>query len=168
MESTTQQLEVRPKQGRSRLGTLIFIGAVLAVFSALNRPAPALEGWGTDFDAAVAESAATDRPVLVAFSMERCGPCAAMATSVLPSEEVRATLGSFVPVYIDVDVQREVANRYSVRATPSFAVMDKEGRVLAQCSGYQPVEEFVAFLDRAASQAEGAIAGSARSSPIAP
>ena len=119
----------------------------------------ATENWLTDFDAAADRSRGEARPMLVAFYMEDCGHCRAMDSGVLGEAgvdrlrawmaEVSGAIADFVPVRIDVDKHPELANRYRVYGTPTFAVVDSEGHLLSRCEGYQPASAFVSFLKRA-------------------
>ena len=151
METEKVQIDLAPPRKPSRLGPLLLVAGAVALFSILNRPTDGLEGWSTDFEAARQEAALTNRPLLVAFSMYQCGPCAAMDTTVLPSESVQAALKDFVPVYLDVDKNMDIARTFGVFSTPTYTVVDGQGQVMARSSGYQSAEEFVASLGRALS-----------------
>ena len=122
---------------------------LVALLFWLTRPAAPPAGWGDDYVAAVTEASSSDKHVLVAFYMRGCPPCHAMDRAVLPSKAVRAALVDYVPIRLDVDVERELANRFDVLATPTFAVIDGQGRLVARTEGYQPTDEFVRFLHRA-------------------
>ena len=134
--------------GRNRWGPALLLAGMAALYFVTTRPAPIPEGWGTDYGAAFAEAAAEDRKVLIAFYMQRCPPCTAMDRMVLSTSAVKSALAAYIPVRVDVDEQRELANRFEVLATPTYAVVDAEGGVLARCEGYQPVETFIKFLTR--------------------
>ena len=126
---------------------LLLVGlGVLYLFS--NRPAPLLEGWKSDFGEALSEAAASNRHVLIAFSMPGCPPCVAMERTVLGTRAVRAALSDFVPARVDITGQPELANRFGVFATPTYAIVDFTGRLLAKSEGQQSIDEFLRFLSR--------------------
>ena len=127
-------------------GPALLIVCVLAFYYVMTRPPPIPEGWGTDFDAAMAEAAATDKRLVVAFSMHGCAPCVAMDRSVLPDKRVREALEAFIPVRVEIDSQMDVAARFGIFGAPTYAVIDAAGSVLAGCEGYQPVDQFIKFL----------------------
>ena len=54
-----------------------------------------------------------------------------------------------MPVRVDLDRQLAIARRFNVYAGPTYAVITADGTVLSQCMGFQPVEQFLAFLDQA-------------------
>jgi thioredoxin-related protein len=131
---------------RFRWGPALLVICVLAFYYVMTRPPPIPEGWGTDFDAAMAEAAATDKRLVVAFSMHGCAPCVAMDRSVLPDKRVREALEAYIPVRVEIDRQMDVAARFGIFGAPTYAVIDAMGSVLAGCEGYQPVDQFIKFL----------------------
>lgn len=82
-----------------------------------------------DFDAEVLKS---DKPVLVDFFAEWCGPCKAMAPAL---EQVADALKDSVKVVkVDVDQSPGIAQQYNVRAMPTLMVFSG-GQVAAQHVG---------------------------------
>ena len=128
---------------------IALLAGVFGLYLLSIRPAVPPEGWATDFDQAVIEAKETGKNLLVAFNLHGCPPCAMMDRQVLPEPRVRAAIASFVPVRVDLDRQPQIARRFNVYAGPTYAVMTADGTVLSQCMGFQPVEQFLAFLDQA-------------------
>ncbi len=82
-----------------------------------------------DFEAVVLNS---DKPVLVDFFAEWCGPCKAMAPAL---DQVAEALKDKVKVVkVDVDQSPGIAQQYNVRAMPTLLVFDG-GKVAAQHVG---------------------------------
>jgi thiol:disulfide interchange protein len=100
--------------------------------TAAEAPASAI-AWRTGFDAALAESAQTGKPVLVDFTASWCPPCKVMKHEVWPDAEVaNAVNGAYVPLLVDVDEPQnaEVAQKYGIRGIPTILVLDAKGDVL--------------------------------------
>ena len=82
-----------------------------------------------DFEEVVLKS---DKPVLVDFFAEWCGPCKAMAPAL---DEVAAALKDSVKVVkVDVDQSPGIAQQYNVRAMPTLMIFSG-GQVAAQHVG---------------------------------
>jgi thioredoxin-related protein len=136
-----------PRQARGvRWGPTLLIAGALTLYFVMTRAVPLPEDWGHDYQAALAQAAASGRKVILAFDMRGCPPCTAMNRSVLTSPEVKSALRGYVPVGVDIDRAPELAARFEVYATPTYAIIDVQGRLLARREGYQPVESFVSFL----------------------
>ena len=82
-----------------------------------------------DFESVVLKS---DKPVLVDFFAEWCGPCKAMAPAL--DQVADALKDSVTVVKVDVDQSPAIAQTYNVRAMPTLMVF-KGGQVAAQHVG---------------------------------
>ncbi|WP_405607143.1 thioredoxin [Streptomyces sp. NBC_00076] len=77
----------------------------------------------------------SDKPVLVDFWAEWCGPCRMMAPMV---EEIARTYADRLRVVkVNIDEAAGVAARYDVMAVPTFAVF-VDGKLAKQISGARP------------------------------
>lgn len=83
----------------------------------------------TTFDDIVLKS---DKPVLVDFFAEWCGPCKAMAPAL---EQVAQALKDTVTVVkVDVDQSPGITQKYGIRAMPTLMLF-RDGEVAAQHVG---------------------------------
>ncbi|RZJ70526.1 thioredoxin [Flavobacterium sp.] len=84
-----------------------------------------------------------DKPVLVDFFAEWCGPCKALAPIL---KEVKDELGESVSVIkIDVDKNRALASQYQVQGVPTM-ILFRNGRQVWRQSGALPKLEILRVI----------------------
>lgn len=85
----------------------------------------------------------SDKPVLLDFYADWCGPCRMVAPLVaeIADERSDVKVGK-----INVDEQPELAAQFKVMSIPMLAVM-KNGKLVNQVVGYRPKEQIEAMLN---------------------
>jgi len=85
-----------------------------------------------------------DKPVLVDFFAEWCGPCQTMSPIL---KEVKDTLQDKVSILkIDVDKNQAIAAKFQVRGVPTF-VLYKQGKQVWRQSGMVTKKDLVAIIN---------------------
>jgi len=87
----------------------------------------------------------SDKPVLVDFSAEWCGPCK-MMTPIL--KEAKDQLGENATIIkVDVDRNREAAEKFHIQGVPTL-ILFKKGQVKWRQSGVVPANILVQVINQ--------------------
>ncbi len=85
-----------------------------------------------------------DKPVLIDFHAEWCGPCKAQSPII---KEVAGEIDGKVRVIkIDVDKNQELAMKYQIRGVPTLALF-KDGKLVWRQSGLQTKQQILKVIE---------------------
>lgn len=99
-----------------------------------------------DLELALATAKDKRKRVVVDFVTTWCGPCRVMDQLVYTAKPVVEKANEFLFVKLDGDEQKELKDKYEVKAFPTLILLDSDGKVLRKAVGYQSVKKLLEFL----------------------
>lgn len=103
--------------------------------------------WKRDLSEAIKEAKGGTRLPLLVFTRTGCeGSLRTMQETLTNEDVIEAVERDTVPVKVNIDEHRELAERFRVDWTPAFVICDEEGGALERWEGYLPPEDFIPQL----------------------
>ncbi|MCA9151579.1 MAG: DUF255 domain-containing protein [Planctomycetales bacterium] len=127
----------------------LLIAALLALSASTwsSASVAAQIAWQTDFESALQQAHAQNRPLLLHFWTPECVPCRRLEQKVFNQARVAETMGDFfVPVKINANAHPELAARYKIETVPTDVIVGPNREVLHQLCTPQDPEQYVAQL----------------------
>lgn len=125
-------------------------------FTAANAPAAAAEAkaitWHQSLPEAFAEAQQRNTLIVVDCYADWCHWCKQLDADTLSNPTVQTRLRDFTLARINTDQQPAVAQRYGVSGLPTTLVLNAQGTVVLNHSGYMSPDEYLNMLAQAKSR----------------
>jgi len=87
----------------------------------------------------------SDKPYLIDFWAEWCGPCRMVGPVV---EAISVNLGDKINVgKVDIDANPDIASKYNIQSIPSLLIF-KNGEVTSSTMGFQSQEQVTKWIEQ--------------------
>jgi hypothetical protein len=124
--------------------------------------------WEWDFREGKRKAAASNRPIFLYFNDWMDPTSARMQNEVLRTPEGRELLLDTVNIWVEVGIQREIAEQYHIRRAPAYVVAKPNGDPVDRYPGIPTLDAFVSRVTRAKQRAVPTPATTTSSTAITP
>lgn len=123
------------------------LATLATVRSHAEEPPEKIE-WRKNYAQAVRDAEKLKRPLLVEVTAPWCVHCRHMTEQTFSdSQIVRRLNQSFVPLRVDIDVERKLARALGADALPATIIISPDLRIIARVTGFRAPAAFAGDLD---------------------
>jgi thiol-disulfide isomerase/thioredoxin len=105
--------------------------------------------WARKLDVALRQAGKVDKLVLVNFYTDWCGFCRRMDQTTFTDKTVIQKMNVFVPVKINTEIEKKIAEEYAVNGLPTTVILDSKGRIILGSEGYMRSSNLVEMMNLA-------------------
>jgi len=102
--------------------------------------------WITDYQKGMNLAQQQNKSALIVFTTTWCPPCLMMKEKVYPDPKVVRAVEDFIPIMIDPDYEKELAQKFNVTGIPAFFILGPDSKQKTSFVGYHEPDEFIAKL----------------------
>jgi len=132
------------------VGLAALMGVVSVAVEVANSAADTRQAGDIRFDtcdAALKQGRSNDKVTVVYFSASWCGWCQKMLADSFTDARVQALADQFTWAKVDIDQRQRLAAMFNVRGVPALRLLNAQGELLHQTSGYLPPAKLAKMLD---------------------
>ncbi len=96
-----------------------------------------------DYEEGILTASATQKPAILDFYADWCGPCIAMEQGTYPDPRVISELKDFIAIKVDTQKRIDIESKYGIAYYPTVVFIDSKGKEVSRHIGYLEPEEMV-------------------------
>jgi thiol-disulfide isomerase/thioredoxin len=104
--------------------------------------------WNHTYENGISQGRIANKPILIDFYADWCGPCQEMESSTWSDPTVQALGTQFVMVKLNVDTAQREAAAYGIDIIPATVFLNSKGQYLGKVGGGQSADQLAATMRR--------------------
>lgn len=98
------------------------------------------------YNQAIQEANKKNKLIFLYFSTPTCSWCNKMKNETLNNNEVKNALKNYIFIEINADQNPKLVKKYSVRAFPTYFIINKEEKQTKSSMGYKNTSDFLSWI----------------------
>ena len=99
--------------------------------------------WEENFEAAMQKARAENKPIMIDFYADWCGPCKDMDARVYPERNVIAQSQNWITVKVNGEKRPDVMQSYGISGYPTLLFAQSNGKPVVSTTGYLDAPQLV-------------------------
>ena len=108
--------------------------------------------WLRSYSQGLQVASSTQRPIMLYFTAKWCGYCKKLSKEVLSDRNVVESSEQLINIYIDIDIDKQTADKYGIRGVPTIYFLDHTGRKVKESAGMWKSGQFIQEINQIAQQ----------------
>jgi thiol:disulfide interchange protein len=104
--------------------------------------------WVKDYREGLSMARETGRPAMVFFTATWCASCKSLINNAFSDIRVARAANQVIPIYLDVDQNRQIAIDYNIRGVPTVFFLDSQGNPRMRLVGPYDAQTYIDAMDK--------------------
>ncbi len=115
----------------------------MAILLLLSSTASAAVTQWYNYEEGMISAGSLQKPVILDFYADWCGPCVAMEEGTYPDPRVVSELSDFIAIKVDTQKRIDIETKYGIAYYPTVVFLDAKGREVSRHIGYLGPEDMI-------------------------